>query len=589
MFDAGPTKLYETLALVLGLEELTDAEKALKTARLERSHLVETVADDLEKLRADLEVVDDERARRCLAAVAGRAWDLDEVADMLAGGPSTAGDLGRIDVLNGLRALAAPEREAVVGVVARLRAADEQLERVAGTDADRARRTARLLDDALALHATHGDGDCPVCGRTGALTAAWREEAEAEVRALRQQAADAEAAERAARDARQDGHALLARVPSILDRGPSAGVDTAPLAAAWTRWAEGCDLEELVPLADHLETSHAVLAAHIADVKEAARAELARREDRWRPVAVRLTVWLVRAREAVAAKAAVADLKVAETWLAEAAGTIRKERFAPIAGEALTNWRLLRHDPNVDVEEVVFAGKGVRRHVQLGVTVDGVGSAALGVMSQGELHALALSLFLPRAMLPESPFRFVVIDDPVQSMDPARVDGLARVLERAAAGRQVVVFTHDDRLPDAVRRLALDPVRRYLEDAMALARTDDLPTDVAMRVVPTFCRLAIESACTEVARRRRLARGVPHGKVEADLVALRTITQRAAVALFDDETCGGKVLGSLNTRFGRWAGDTFMVVKQGAHQGWNGDLPGLVDGTRRLTARVREL
>ena len=52
--------------------------------------------------------------------------------------------------------------------------------------------------------------------------------------------------------------------------------------------------------------------------------------------------------------------------------------------------------------------------------IDGVAGAALGVMSQGELHALALALFLPRATLPESPFRFVVIDDPVQSMDPAQ-------------------------------------------------------------------------------------------------------------------------------------------------------------------------
>ena len=65
------------------------------------------------------------------------------------------------------------------------------------------------------------------------------------------------------------------------------------------------------------------------------------------------------------------------------------------------------------------------------MTVDGVPGAALGVMSQGELHSLALSLFLPRATLSESPFRFVVIDDPVQSMDPARVDGLARLARRS--------------------------------------------------------------------------------------------------------------------------------------------------------------
>jgi wobble nucleotide-excising tRNase len=88
-----------------------------------------------------------------------------------------------------------------------------------------------------------------------------------------------------------------------------------------------------------------------------------------------------------------------------------------------------------------LTGDGTRRR---DVAVDGVAGVALGVMSQGELHSLALSLFVPRATLPESPFRFIVIDDPVQSMDTARVDGLARVLEGASADRQVVVFTHDD-------------------------------------------------------------------------------------------------------------------------------------------------
>jgi predicted ATPase len=103
-----------------------------------------------------------------------------------------------------------------------------------------------------------------------------------------------------------------------------------------------------------------------------------------------------------------------------------------------------------------LSGSATQRKVELSVTVDGVDGVALGVMSQGELHALALSLFIPRATLDDSPFRFIVIDDPVQSMDPSRVDGLARVLESAAADRQVVVFTHDDRLPEAVRRMGID-------------------------------------------------------------------------------------------------------------------------------------
>jgi hypothetical protein len=32
-------------------------------------------------------------------------------------------------------------------------------------------------------------------------------------------------------------------------------------------------------------------------------------------------------------------------------------------------------------------------------------------------------------------------------MDPAKVDGLARVLDRIGQKRQVIVCTHDDRLP----------------------------------------------------------------------------------------------------------------------------------------------
>jgi wobble nucleotide-excising tRNase len=77
------------------------------------------------------------------------------------------------------------------------------------------------------------------------------------------------------------------------------------------------------------------------------------------------------------------------------------------------------------------------------------------VLSQGELHALALSLFLPRATVAESPFRFLVIDDPVQAMDATTVAGLARVLAETAVTRQVVVFTHDDRLVEVVQRLGL--------------------------------------------------------------------------------------------------------------------------------------
>ncbi|GMV23952.1 MAG: hypothetical protein AMXMBFR57_39010 [Acidimicrobiia bacterium] len=238
------------------------------------------------------------------------------------------------------------------------------------------------------------------------------------------------------------------------------------------------------------------------------------------------------------------------------------------------------------------------------MTIDDQDGAALGVMSQGELHALALSLFLPRATLDESPFRFVVIDDPVQSMDPARVDGLARVLEDTARTRQVIVFTHDDRLPDAVRRLripavihevmrrgqsavevreALTPVQAYLDDARALVRTTDLPDAVRRRVIPGFCRLAIEAALSLRITRRAAAQGRSPSAVAEAMAGCTTTMMLAALALFDDRARGGDVLARLN-QWGRWAADAFQVCRTGAHAAVadDVDLEQLVRDTERL-------
>ena len=47
-----------------------------------------------------------------------------------------------------------------------------------------------------------------------------------------------------------------------------------------------------------------------------------------------------------------------------------------------------------------------------------------------------------------------------------------------------------------------------------MAGTAELPSSVAARVVPGLCRLALEAACMEAVRRRRLTRGESHGEVE---------------------------------------------------------------------------
>lgn len=605
LLEEVPSKLFDALESILGLDELNAAAELLRQARLEREREHRAAGEALGELLPDLAASDDARARDCHEALSGTAWDLDRVEAALADRPGETADA--LDALRGLSTLQGPDLEQVETAVGELREAVEAWEAVAGSDAANADRLADLLAQALAHHEHHGDGDCPVCGRAGALDEDWQAATASEVEQLRElshgvrQARDRLA--RAQRDAR--GH--VAAPPTVFGEAASLDIDLGDAPAWWQRWSEGAEQAgDARALADHLESQVLGLDEAVTNARTAATHELERRQATWQPLANRLASWHARARAARDGHAQVPALRSGEDWLKQTTAALRKERFAPIAQQCRAYWEQLRQDSNVELGGVKLDGSGTRRRVALDVAVDGVDGAAIGVMSQGELHALALSLFLPRATLPESPFRFLVIDDPVQSMDPARVDGLAQVLHKVAEQRQIVVFTHDDRLAESVRRLRLparvlevtrraqsvvevrkgdDPVDRLLSDARALASTTDLPIEVGRRVVPGFCRAAMEAACAEAFRRRRLTKGEPHLAVEEALGDARTLKQAAALALFDDAGRAGEVLGRLGL-FG--SADAFKACDKGAHHGHAGDdLHALIDDAETIVNGLR--
>lgn len=150
--------------------------------------------------------------------------------------------------------------------------------------------------------------------------------------------------------------------------------------------------------------------------------------------------WLDAATLVRADRDRLAALVEARAALAGVTDKIRAERLAAFVGQSARIWQRLRQESNVELHEMRMEGTSTQRRVRSPVSVDGSEANALAVMSQGELHALGLAVFLPRACADASPYRFVVIDDPVQSMDPAKVDGLAEVLGEVAMTRQVAVF-----------------------------------------------------------------------------------------------------------------------------------------------------
>lgn len=578
-FFGRPTELYELVASVLSLGDLVETGARLAQARKARQAALRDLQNRRATLLDDLAAIDDPRAAACHTALSGDRWDLDTAETTATGSPTPDAPRTTIDDLRALAQLTTPSSTEADTVAVRLEAAADRLDDVAGTDAARAAGLAELLRKALHHHHQHGDGPCPVCGRERALDTSWHAAATDQIARLDDEAKSVRVADQEAAAAGRALATLTVPPPAVLTRDETvAGIDLGAAQAAWRTWASlSCDQtpDGLTAAAGALRAAHAELASAVAQVAKQAGAELATRDDAWAPLATRVAAWCADARSALVGSAQMKTIQQAERWLKDALDEIRNDRFLPLADKTRQIWAELRQESNVELDGVRLEGSGNRRQLAIDVTVDGSPSPAMGVMSQGEINALALSVFIPRATLPDSPFRFLVLDDPVQAMDPAKVDGLARVLGMVAESHQVVVFTHDARLPTALRDLDIkatvleisrrthsqvdirplrDPVRQSLDDARTVAKDDNLADGIKARVVGGFCRAAAEAAFIDVARHKLLTGGAPHDELEDRLAKAQSLTTKAGLALFGDPREAGKVrrrLEKLSARHAR--------------------------------------
>ncbi|MGK5446387.1 AAA family ATPase [Streptomyces radiopugnans] len=575
-----PSELYDSVATILGLGELTAADERLQAVEKELTSAVKTAEAELPALVEELSALDDPRAERALTAVSrAGAPDFDELDALVTGLPDADND--RLRELRATVELAGPDLGAVGAAVDRLREAAAVFDDVRASNAEDAHQRAELLSKALDHSLRHADEDtCPVCGSDRPLDEAWAERAAEQVAALRREAATAQEARTELRDAVDAVRYLVTRVPAWLP---------APLVVPWGEWAACRAIDDAGLLATRAETAALVLADACAALREGAARELEKLDEEWRRCVTRLAAWLDRARAAHAGKPRLRQVRAARKWLKEACAELREERLRPFEEHSQRIWEELRQQGNVDLRSVRLTGseKATVRKLVMDVSVDGTEAAALGVMSQGELHSLALSLFLPRAAAPDSPFGFVVIDDPVQSMDPAKVDGLAKVLHDLGETRQVVVFTHDTRLQRAftnqelpvtvleverearstvtVRRVT-DPIGQALDDARALARTPNLPPAALTHVLPSLCRTVLERAFSEAAWLRLHRAGLTEYEAERTVTAAVRLMDIAALGLLGGPSkTAGDVYRELRRRCGPGAVDLVRQCQEGAH------------------------
>ena len=596
--------LFDPLNRILGLECLTDADGRLRAAEAVHGQAGKDAAARRKAVLVLLDASGDERAAPLRAALAGTRPDTAAARALLAEGKSAKfGAVGAAPAWASLRAPAQPQVDA---------AAQEVSEAVAGQEkevssqAGRAERLASLLK--LAVEHRQGPDDvCPVCGQ-GRLDDVWLEQARAETE---RQAASAGAA--SAARARRDTAVLAARrlvspVPSCL-REPAVGAaDPTRALVAWRAWeAAGRQDVDAPALAADLPRLATDLAVAVAELAEAAAAVVAEQDRDWQPLAEHAAEALRLTDEAAAAAPRLSVVKAARAWLKAASEEIRNDRLRPFADQATAIWADLRQESNVSLAGVTLASQNTRREVRLDLDVDGV-PGTQAVLSQGELAALGLALFLPRSVAGESLFRFVIVDDPVQSLDPSKVDGLARVLHALAADRQVIVFTHDNRLPKSLRHLDLqfrhyeldrgeksvvtarevdDPVLQHLKDAKALAKDTVLPAELLALAVAGYCRDAIEDAAIEAARRRLLSKGLTVNEVDLVLDGAATTRARLGLALLGDSKVKPKRLDAALVALGGSQDLVARCVEEVHDPDASGDLPALVASAGLFVGALR--
>ena len=505
LLTAKPSELHDSIASALALGDLHAGIELLRERVRPLKQPATKSNQERRDLKARLEQVDDERATAAAKLLGKTSPDVEKLTALVAGR-----DHGeRQGVLASILAVQLPSAGDVERAGAALEAAAAEVDRTGEerTSLDVARD--ELLSAALELHAEAGDGPCPVCEK-GHLDSDWRRRATDSVgqsTLFRQAAREAHQRQREAERGVRD---LIRPVPDAVTQTVVILPARANVLTRWERWSGAAEdpadqlRQQLPPL---LESVLEWQAEAIADADETAA--------QWEPLAREVAAWVDRHLAAQEQLTRGEALDAAWKAATECEKRLRAQRLSPIVERSKAIWQQLRQESNVELVEIALTGVANRRGLDIKATVDDAGGDALAVMSQGELNSLALALFIPRVTSDQSPFRFLILDDPVQAMDPTKVEGLAAVLAELAKTRQVIVFSHDDRLAQAVRRLPvtptvltvsreprskvivsreLGPATRYLDDARAIVLDQGLDDSIKRRVLPGVLRQAMEEA-----------------------------------------------------------------------------------------------
>lgn len=606
-----PSTLYDILYNALGLKELSVADKNLDKVRRNRQD--KNKKRGVKKLKGDiilkLDGLEDEGSKKVRVALSNPCLDLETIETIKNIIDSWDLDSSYRDLRDVMNILV-PDKKQVTNVAKRLSDACTSLSNLSGTEAEKAEHLVELLRKALEHYKRHHNRLCPVCG--GVLDDAWHSDVLEQIKNLEDTAQSYRKASNNRDSALKDARRIVF-VPKL---PVSNMVDTEELISAWNQWTSLPDNKDDV--SEHLLSQYSVVRDKAAMVSEQAKQIFSDQKDRQNTLLPELRDLISRAHEDIKGEKEISKIMQAKYAIKAVTSSLRSNRWSPIATQALDLWKDLRLQSNINLRSVELAGSLTKRKVDLKVDIGGIEADALSVASQGELSCLALSLFFPRAMLPSSPFRFIVVDDPVQAMDMARVDGLARVLAKEAKERQLIVFTQDHRLPESLNILGIEhyllevrrtsdnsvvkvskkgnPVYQYFKDARDVMKDENFSSsEIAKQVISGLCRSGLEAACVEAIWRKGLKEKREEDareSIEKELLDARKLNEKASLVLSGRKNRGGKVYKTISNKWGKKLADAYTKANEGSHPNTDKilhreDLPALIKDCHSLSNILR--
>ena len=163
-------------------------------------------------------------------------------------------------------------------------------------------------------------------------------------------------------------------------------------------------------------------------------------------------------RKAIRAEALLEQLRGDDQTTADFVRSVVAQRLEDQKSEVLEWYQLLNPSEPVGLHDIRVRGTRTRRVVDLVAKTFGTEAHAAGILSESHLNAVGLAVYLAQYTGPANPTQFIVIDDPVQSLDDDHatrfcLDVLQRILDK---GFQVILLTH-------LVKIAEDVYAKYLQ------------------------------------------------------------------------------------------------------------------------------